>query len=207
MPPEEPHAHLRVEPHRALVSRGPASWFGLVAGGDLAPVVSSRDAQGRTYDTRAYGFTVGARMRVSFWRAEAGLTVAYTHQAYTIDRGAVSAAPPEGIPSVTYQSVRAAVSGRVQVIPRLAVTVRGGYLFVVDAGELGSAAFFPRNRTGGVEAGVGVAVPLVAGLEARLDVDWRRYFSSMRPEVGDRLIAGGAADDFYGATLGVAWRR
>ena len=47
----------------ALFSRGPASWFGLVAGGDLAPVVSSRDAQGRTYDTRAYGFTVGAGLR------------------------------------------------------------------------------------------------------------------------------------------------
>ncbi len=191
----------------ALFTSGVASWFGVVLAADFAPYLSSADAEGRTYPTTVYGFTAGARARYTFWRAEVGLTVAYTRQEFSIDRGTVDQAPPEGIPNVAYESLRMSVSGRVQIIPRVAVMARGGYLALVGFGELGGENFFPRASGGGVEAGVGAALAIVGGLEARLDLDWRRYFLSMNPVVGDRLVAGGSADDFYSATLSVAYRR
>jgi hypothetical protein len=191
----------------ALFTSGAASWFGVVLAADFAPYLTSGDAQGRTYPTTVYGVTAGARARYTFWRAEVGLTVAYTRQEFSIDRGAVDQAPPEGIPSVTYESLRVAASGRVQLVPRVAVMARGGYLATLGFGELGGDDFFPRASGGGVEAGAGAAVSIVGGLEGRLDLDWRRYFLSMNPVVGDRLVAGGSADDFYSATLSVAYRR
>jgi hypothetical protein len=191
----------------ALFSSGAASWFGVVLGADFAPYLASADAQGRTYPTTSYGLTAGARVRYRFWRAEVGLTVAYARQEFSIDRGTVDQAPPEGIPNVTYESLRTTVSGRVQLVPRLALLARGSYLAVVGFGEVGGDDFFPRASGGGVEAGVGAAVAIVGGLEARLDLDWRRYFLSMNPVVGDRLVAGGASDDYYAATLSVAYRR
>jgi len=90
---------------------------------------------------------------------------------------------------------------------RFAALVSGTYLAVVDAGEVGGPDFFPRSRVGGVEVGLGGAFAIAGGLEARLHLEWRRYFHAMLPEVGDRVIAGGAVDDFYAATLAVAYRQ
>lgn len=187
-------------------TRGPASWFGLALAGDWAPALSSRDAQGRSYGTTAYGFTAGLRFRRVFWRAEAGVTLGYGHQVFAIDRAA-SEAPPDGIPSVAYQTLRLAASGRLNVVSRLALRATVGYQHVLSSGELGSEAFFPRSTAGCVETELGAAVPLTAGLEARLDLSWKRYFHAMNPVPGDRLVAGGAADDYYAATVGVAIRR
>jgi hypothetical protein len=191
----------------ALVSSGVASWFGIVARGDLGIALSSTDAQGRAYTTTAYAFMVGARMRVRFWRAEAALTLAYDAQTFSLQREDAGRAPPDGIPNVAYQSLRVGLSTRVQLVPRFAIRAGGAWLAVLDAGEFSGENFFPRVSGGGVEATLGMAFAIVRHLEVRLDGDWRRYYFSMNPVVGDRLVAGGAADDYYGATLSIAFRR
>lgn len=188
-------------------SRGAASWFGVVASGEYGFGFTSTDAQGRAYATASYGFTAGLRFRRVFWRAEVGATLAYGHQVFSIDRGAADQAPPEGIPNVAYQSVRVGVSGRLNLLRRLVLTAGATYLAVVDAGEIDGEDYFPRSFIGGVELRLGAAVPLAAGFEARADLEWRRYFHHMNVVPGDRLVAGGAVDDFYAATVGVAWRR
>ncbi len=80
----------------ALFTTGVASWFGVVLAADFAPYLNSADAEGRDYPTTVYGLSVGARARYTFWRAEVGLTLAYSRQEFSIDRGAVDQAPPEG---------------------------------------------------------------------------------------------------------------
>ncbi len=191
----------------ALFSRGVASWFGLVVEGSVVPYLTSSDAEGRSYPTSVTRLTVGARGRYTVWRAELGLTLAYTRQSFTVDRSAVAEAPPEGLPNVTYESVHARVDGRLRITDRIGVRVRGGYLLPVAFGELGSDEFFPRASGGGVEAGAGATLSLTHGLEARLDFDWRRWFLSMNPQVGDHRVAGGAVDDDFATTLSLAYRR
>jgi hypothetical protein len=202
-----PAAVVALEWYPAAASRGPASWFGLVLGGEYGFGFSSADAQGRAYATAAYGFSAGVRARRTLGRAELGLTVAYVHQVFAIDRGTAEQAPPEGIPNVAYQSVRLGLSARIRLATRFALTAATSYLAVVSAGEIDGPDYFPRSFVGGVEASLGAAVPIARGFEARADLAWRRYFHDMNVVPGDRLVAGGAADDFYAATLGVAFRR
>jgi hypothetical protein len=205
--PFAPAVAAALEWYPAAFTRGPASWFGVVASGEYGFGFSSADAQGRAYDTAAWGFTVGVRARRTFWRVETGLTLAYGHQVFSIDRASAGQAPPEGIPNVAYQSVRVGLSGRINLLRRLSLTAGFTYLAVVSAGEVDGPDYFPRSFVGGVELRLGVAVPIARGFEARADLEWRRYFHHMNVVPGDRLIAGGAVDDFYAATVGVAWRR
>jgi hypothetical protein len=186
---------------------GPASWFGVVARGEYGLGLTSGDAQGRSYATTSYALSVGGRARWRVWRAELAFTLAYDRREFSIDRQSVTQAQPEGIPNVTYESVRLGLSARVQIIPRIAVRASGAFLVVASAGEIDSDRYFPRSFVGGVETTLGGAYELFRGFEVRLDLDWLRYFHSMNPVPGDRLVAGGAADDFYGATVSAAYRR
>lgn len=190
----------------AHFTRAAISSFALVACGEYGFGFASVDAQGRRYDTEAWGVSVGLRVRRTFWRVEVGFTLAYGHQVFALDRTSAGEAPPEGIPNVAYQSVRAGFSGRINLHRRLALTVGFTWLTVLSAGEIDGPDYFPRSFVGGFEVHLGVAVPLVRDLEARFAVDWRRYFHHMNVVPGDRLVAGGAADDFPAATLGIAWR-
>jgi hypothetical protein len=184
-----------------------ASHFGLTASLDWTPYLQSSDAQGRTYDTSSYVFSIGARARYTFSRVELGATIAYVHHEFSIDRGQVDQAPPDGIPNVTYQGVRLGIATRIQILSRLFLTANGSYIAMADFGEIGSPNFFPHISGGGAEASLGAAFALTGGLELRATIDWRRYFLSMNPQVGDRLIAGGAVDDFFGLRALIAWRR
>ncbi len=201
------HAGLEWYP-AAHFTRGAASAFGLVADGQFTLVFSSPDRQGRAYPTTAFNVNAGVRARL--WlldRIDVGLLLGYALQSFTLDRDAVTLAPPEGIPNTTYHSIRAGITGRAQIIPRLAVTAGSTFHYVLSAGEITSQAFFPRALTLGVDFSLGVAVALTRGIEARLAADWRRYFYTMNPMVGDMLVAGGAVDDHYGITASIAFRR
>jgi hypothetical protein len=89
---------------------------------------------------------------------------------------------------------------------RFALTAYAGYLFVLSAGEITSPEYFPRANANGVEAGLGLGVQLLGTVEARLNVDARRYIFGLNPEPGDPLVAGGAADDYLSLTLGIGAR-
>ena len=60
---------------------------------------------------------------------------------------------------------------------------------------------------GGVDARVGLAVPLPLGFEARLIASYARYFYAFSPVPGDRYVAGGALDQLATGHLGLAYSR
>ncbi len=190
----------------AFAGNGPASMIGIVASGEYVPLLASRDALGNSFPTTAYAFSAGLRGRYRFRNIEIGATAAYVRQSFTIE----GANRPDGIPNVTYQSVRLGLGGRIDVTERVAIMASGAYLLVLDTGEIGTAAYFPHATAGGVEAGLGAAYRIVSGLEVRLNLDWRRYFLGMHSVPEDQpqsYVAGGAADDYFSATIGVAFRR
>ncbi|MBL8680308.1 MAG: hypothetical protein JNK05_14120 [Myxococcales bacterium] len=192
----------------AHVSRGVASMFGLVADGGFTFIFSSPDSQGRAYPTLAYNASAGLRTRL--WlldRIDVGLLLGFAMQNFSIDRSAVALAPAEGISSTTYLGLRAGITGRAQVIPRLAITAGSTFQYVLSSGELTSSAFFPRATVMAVDWSLGAAFKLTPSLELRASADWRRYFASMNPMPGDPYVAGGAVDDNYGLTVSIAFRR
>ncbi|MDP3276624.1 MAG: hypothetical protein Q8Q09_15610 [Deltaproteobacteria bacterium] len=191
----------------AHFTRGIASSFGLVGGADYTLIFASSDRQGRSYPTTSLSANGGVRARM--WianRLDAGVHLGYAFQTFAIDRSAVMMAPAQGIPSVTYHSLRGGLSGRMQVISRLAITAASSYLLVLGTGEISGPRYFPRSQAGGVDFELGAAVALTAGLEVRIGLDWRRYFYKMNPQIGDPVVAGGAVDDHYGATISLAYR-
>lgn len=190
----------------AHFTAGPGSWFGVIGGGQYL-FANSTDAQGRPYTTRAFDAYGGVRVRFPWRFLDPGVSVSYVYQGFSIDRSAVSLAPPSGLFSVAWQSLRLGLSLRAQLHPRVSLYAAGAYLVVLSSGELGSQQALSRLSAGGADATLGVGIHLVAGLEARVEASWRRYFFSANARPGDSYVAGGGVDDNYGATVSLAWRR
>jgi hypothetical protein len=201
-----PAAYAAVEWYPgAHFSNGPLAHLGLVASGEYAFALRSRDpATDASYDTRAWSASLGVRARLPLGASEVGLTGAYLLQQYAVE-GTRHGNDP-GVPTVTYQSLRAGLSARIALTGWFALTAGAGYLFVLSAGEM-SSEYFPRAQMGAVDAALGAALAVASEIEVRLGLDARRYFYSFHPEPGDPWIAGGALDHYFGATLGVALRR
>ncbi len=204
-----PAARLAVQFYPAAGSASViASGIGIVASGEYSFLFASTDRQGRSYPTFSFGFSGGLRWRYKVTDAvELGATVSYRFQNFSINRDSVMAAPAEGIPNVTYHAVSLGLDSRLRVAPRFAVLIGGSYLIPVATGELGAPTFFPRLNGGGADANLALAFRLSASLELRVGGEWRRFFFKMNPMLNDPLIAGGAADDSYRATISIAIRR
>jgi hypothetical protein len=107
------------------------------------------------------------------------------------------------VPNVSYLYLRAGVDGRVPVGRRVGIVVHASYLGALSSGEV--YARFRGVSIGGVDLGGGVAVGIAAGFEARLGVDYMRWFSAFDPQPGDAYVAGGALDEMLGVQIGAAY--
>ncbi|MBL8685636.1 MAG: hypothetical protein JNK05_41045 [Myxococcales bacterium] len=192
----------------AHFSRGVASWFGIVAQGAFVLGVSSRDSRSMTYGTTALSFDVGLRFRVPIGLHDIGLHATYGQQHFTIENngGGGPGMQDPGVPGVQYQSIRVGASVRIGAGERVGILLGASGLPLLAAGDIGRN-YFVRATAAGVEATLGVAIGLVAGLELRVLADARRYFYSMNPMVGDTWVAGGALDHHLSAGAAIAYRR
>ncbi len=179
------------------------SMFGLTFGGDVLLAPASLDASGVPVPVHAWGYTAGLRVRLPTPLPDVGLDVAYVAQRFTL--GNSTPTLDAGVPNVGAQSLRLGISGRFALSGRVALTGRAAWLAVLDTGTA-PTLYFPRQTMQGVEAAAGVAVGF-AGVEVRVGVEYRRYFTSVHPEPGDAYVVGGALDQYVTGTLGLALRR
>lgn len=127
------------------------------------------------------------------------LTGDYGMDTFTFDK----AGPLEkSVPSVDYSYLRAGGEVRLPIGP-LALELGGGYRGLLGVGAVGGR--FTGASALAFDGFVGFAVPLPAGLEARLSGDYSRVFYAFQPIPGDEYVAGGAVDEMLGARLGVAY--
>lgn len=181
------------------------TYLGLTAQLELSAGIKSSTATGDTFKTTYTSFLIGPKFRYPIGRAEVVGSIAYGGQSFGFTPTTDSGAAPL-LPDVSYKFLRFGASGRVPVSERFAVGAGLGYLAVTGTGELGSAAFFPRISGGGFDLGLFGSYAMTNRLDLRLGFDFRRYFFSMNPEVGDPLIAGGATDQYVSVTLGLGLR-
>lgn len=197
---------LRVEAWPAARRGGTLSYFGLTASAEQSFLLKSGTQGGPSFSTNSQRITLGLAGRLPVRRAEVTLGAAYGWQDFSIS-GEGDPARPD-IPNVTYHFLRVGAGLRLDIKPRLALLASAAYLHVLDSGQIATSDYFPRLTVAGVEAGVGAAWQFSSPWELRFGVDYRRYFFNMHPEPGDRLIAGGALDNYVVATaaLGVRLR-
>jgi len=104
-------------------------------------------------------------------------------------------------PSVDYLFMRVGLDGRFPIGP-VAITAFGGYHGAVSSGDV--HARFTDSSIGGIDVGGGLTVPILYGIEIRLQAEYMRWFYAFAPiaEPRDEFVAGGALDEYIHLELG-----
>jgi hypothetical protein len=176
--------------------------FGFDVRAETAFGLRSTDSANREYPTTMYGVSLGARVRVPIGDHQITAVVGYASQEFRIDAIDPETPMPE-VPDIDYDILRIGAEARVVFGP-LAFELRGSYEVLAGTGPLSSSQWFTHVSGAGIEAGATVGFFLLDYLEIRAAVDYRRFFFSLNPEVGDspNRIAGGALDEYWMGHLG-----
>lgn len=196
----------------AHLASGALGWIGVEAQGDLVVGLTSRDPRGRRFETSAFGVLAAVRGRVPFAQPstegkrphELGLSVGGGLDAFTFGEGPDGADPE--VPDVEYAFVRVGVDGRAWLTHAISLRADLGYRFVLSAGELGDAAWFPEASVGGLDGRLRAGYVLLGELEVILEGEICRYFASFEPRPGDSPVAGGAVDQRWSLAVGLGYR-
>lgn len=165
-------------------------------------LLNSATTDGTKVSTEWTRFDAGLRGRMRFGGARPmvlGLRGSYGQETFKFADGANASGE---LPSVGYKLLRAMLDARVPVGP-IAVVAAFGYLHVLEAGSLQDR--LRGTKVAGIEARLGASVPLGSVLEARLTVDYTRFFYAFSPVPGDAAVAGGALDHLVRAGLAIAF--
>jgi hypothetical protein len=151
-------------------------------------------------DTTATSYYGGLRARFPFGGETGpilGVSASYAAQGFGFSTTGYD------LPDVNYTAVRPAVDARVP-FGKISLLAEAGFRAVLEAGQV--AARFRSPTASGIDALLGVAYLLLPGWELRLAGDYEYYFYTFKsdPTKGDPYVAGGAADQFFGARLGIA---
>ncbi|RLB43046.1 MAG: hypothetical protein DRH30_03775 [Deltaproteobacteria bacterium] len=173
----------------------------------------STRADGAQFPTESQQFLIGLRWRYPTGRWEPSFVIDYGVHSF---RFGLSGPPVPGedntaqTPSVRYEFVRIGAGFRVGIGEKERFIVMANLAFrgVFSVGGVGTSLWFPEATANGMDAMVMFGYALPKGFEIRLGIDYRRYGLDLNPVPPDPpYVAGGAADQYWGFSIGAAWRR
>lgn len=178
----------------------------------LFPFDSTR-ADGARFPTQSQQFLIGLRWRYPKGRWEP--TVILDYGVHTFEFGVSGPPVPgedttPGVPSVKYEFARVGGGFRVSVgkKERLILAMSAAFRGVFSVGGIGTYAWFPQAKANGMDAMLMLGYALPKGFEIRISGDYRGYWFALNPvPPNPPYVAGGALDQYWGASIGVAWRR
>lgn len=166
----------------------------------MALGLSSETSDGTEVSTQWLRFGGGLRYRLPLGPKEKpfvlGLRGSFIQDGFALDAEGDLAAET---PSVSYNFLRVGLDGRFPIGP-IAITAFGGYLGAISSGDVHER--FRDSSVGGIDVGGGLTVPIVLGLEARLQAEYVRWFYAFAPIPGDPYVAGGALDEYIHIEIG-----
>ncbi len=168
---------------------------------------STRD-DGVSFPTEAQQFLAGLRWRYPAGRWEPTIIADYGLHKFQFGVGG----PPittTGIPGVKYKFIRAGAGFRVDAgkDENFIIVFNGAYRYLLSAGGIESAQWFPQAKGNGMDALLMFGYGLPKGFEVRLGLEYRRYWFDLNPLPPDPpYVAGGALDQYWGLSIGAAWR-
>lgn len=172
--------------------------FGLIGAFATSIALESALPGGQTLPTTFRRWRVGGRGSAPLGAGTSALGIEATWGAwgFRFDGGG------DALPDADYRVTRLGLDLRLDA-GAVALLLGAGYGLVRSAGPMD--ARFPRMDAGVVDGRLGLAVPLVPRLEARVWGEYTRYFFTLNPEPGDRFVAGGALDQFATVHLDAAF--
>ena len=167
--------------------------------------LQSKDQAGNSFPTQALAWGAGLGYRFLIGeKSHVGLEARFERQGFTISGTASN--PKPDIPDVGYSALAAGVDLRFSLFGPVSLLGGAAYRKLFAVGEIGSAAWFPRQSGMGVDAHVGIGVELGRSFEIRILGTLQRYGFSFNPEPGDPKVAGGATDTYLSGGMLLAWR-
>ena len=188
----------------AAIVPGTLDGLGVEAGIEQAFVSSSQSAGGGSFTNVAHEFNGGLRYRIPFGLGN-DLYFSGTggEHAFTFNGANRSSL---NIPDTIYHYVRPGAGVRFALPSNLSVSVAAGYRYVFNkAGSQISDNFFPRLTVAGADAEVELGYAINQNFEVRAGAEWRRYWFNMHAQAGDQYITGGAVDQYFTFTAGLAF--
>ena len=167
--------------------------------------LQSKAQDGTSYPTQALSWGAGLGYRFLIGeKSHLGLEARFERQLFTISGTASS--PKPAIPDVGYSALAAGLDFRFSLFGPVSLLGGAAYRHLFAVGEIGTAAWFPRQSSMGVDANLGIGVELGSSFEIRIRGALQRYGFTFNPEPGDPHIAGGATDTYLCGGLWLAWR-
>jgi len=143
--------------------------------------------------TKNEAYLLGGRGRIPLGAHTLLLGFDYGRHRFELD------APKDRLsPNVDYALLRPSLTGQMALGAGFSLTLGAAYLHVLEAKGLGDEERFPRLQARGVEADLRVGYAVHRDLELSVGMDVRHYGHVLNPRPGDRLVAGGASDQFLG---------
>ncbi|WP_437692435.1 hypothetical protein [Sorangium sp. So ce176] len=174
--------------------------LGITAGYARALGLNSAVGDGDPISTTYQRINLGLRERLSIGEAsQLGISAGLRFLTFDIEAPADLA---RTVPNVSYTLFRAGLDGRFPVGP-VALALGAEYLLPLSSGSVYER--FTGASVQGIGAMAGLMIPVATGVEARVLVEYARFFSSFQPEQGDPYIAGGAIDQYLGLRLAGAY--
>jgi hypothetical protein len=196
----------------ALAPAAELTWSPLFGGrgyitGHIAMSVGlqSKDQSGTSFPTQALAWGAGLGYRFLIGeKSHIGLEARFERQGFTISGTASN--PKPDIPDVGYSALAAGVDLRFSLFGPVSFVGGADYRHLFSVGEIGSASWFPRQTSMGLDARAGIGVELGSSVEIRILGTLQRYGFSFNPEPGDPKVAGGATDTYLSGGMYLAFR-
>lgn len=155
-----------------------------------------------TWGTHTQRLRGGLLVRVPLGKHELNFNGGLLTHAFDIDPTSTTGAARPQLPNVDLTGVRAGVGARLCAGP-VTVTLDLSGVVGLAYGELSSAAWYPNTSGGGLDAALGLTIPLVENIELKLDAELTHYFLSLN--VPATVAASGSDDQHLGAGAALVW--
>lgn len=177
--------------------------FGVEATIEQGIGIPSVTWNGESFGETVHEYAGGFRYRVPFAATDdVFFSLTLGEDAFTFDGPNRSSLPT---PDTIYHYTRVGTGMHVTISDGLGVSFGGGYRYIDNRGGTQiSEDAFPHLTVAGADANVVARYALTDTVELRAGVAWRRYWYAMHSRVGDPVVAGGAIDQSFAFTAGVA---
>jgi len=167
--------------------------------------LQSKDQSGTSFPTQALAWGAGMGYRFLIGeKSHVGLEARFERQNFTISGTASN--PKPDIPDVGYSALAGGVDMRFSLFGPVSFLAGASYRYLFAVGEIGTASWFPRQSSMGLDAHAGIGVELGRSFEIRIIGTLQRYGFTFNPEPGDPKVAGGATDTYLSGGMLLAWR-
>jgi hypothetical protein len=171
-------------------------------------ISSTPSTGGQSFANTVHDYAGGARYRFPFAGSnDVYLSFTGGEDAFTFN-GDPKARAMLYIPDTIYHYIRPGLGAHFLLGGVISVAVSGGYRIVLNGGgpqiSNPNNGLFPHLTVAGADAQIVGGYKVNDMLEARVGVEWRRYWFNMHSQMNDRAIAGGMTDQSFAVTARIA---